>query len=84
MFETVIAQIGVVRCALLFGTVFVMLGFAHYLSFRQALAAGPYEWKAKPVRSLFKLFARHETNYLKKVPVLIGVGLVLTVAACYL
>lgn len=81
MFDTIIAQVGAVRCALLVGTTLLMIAIAQFLSFRQALSATRYEWKVKPFRSLFSLLARHEANYLKKVPMLVGACVAMTVVA---
>ena len=84
MFATIVSQTGTVPLAMLIGTVLLMLVAAHYLSFRQALAAGPYDWKSRPVLSVIKLLARHQINYHKRVPVLIGCGLLMTIAVFYL
>jgi hypothetical protein len=84
MFDTIIAQVGAVRCALLVGATLLMIAVAQVLSFRQALSAAHYEWKAKPFRSLVSLLARHEANYFKKVPILVGACVAMTLAAVVL
>lgn len=81
MFDTIIAQVGAVRCALLVGTTLVMIATAQYMSFRQAWTATTYAWREKPFKSLISLLARHEANYLKKVPMLVGACLAMTVVA---
>ncbi len=84
MFEIIVSQTGTVPLAMLIATVVLMLIAAHYLSFRQALAGGAYDWKTRPVVSVIKLLARHQINYHKRVPVLIGCGLLMTFAVFYL
>lgn len=84
MFATIVSQTGIIPLAMLGATVILMLVAAHYLSFRQALAAGPYDWKTRPFVSAVKLLARHQINYHKRVPILIGCGLLMTMAVFYL
>lgn len=66
------AQIGFAETWLLFSATIALIAAAHYMSFRQALALGGYNWRATPVLSALTFAVKHEFYYLRKVPQLIG------------
>ena len=65
-------QIGILETWGLFLSTFALILAAHYMSFRQALRMGQYDWARRPLSSALALAVRHELFYLKQVPVLIG------------
>lgn len=81
MLDVIIQQVGYVRCALLVGTTLIMIVGVRYLSFRAAFAAGPYQWRGKPIKSLLTLIGHEEKYYYKRVPLMVAACLAMTVLA---
>ena len=84
MFEYIIGQVGIIKTICLFAGTILMIGAAHYLSFRETCSQNSFEWKQKPIRSFLRLAVKQELNYARKIPAMIGAIFLATTLVAYL